>query len=466
MGEVTPEALLSTGPGALEVFLSSTIEDFKKYRLAAQNALKDAEISCFLPKNWVTAHVSVMQECRERVQRANAFLLLLGHWYGSIPPDSQKSITHMEYDWACERWATQGKRPIAVFRPQLGSKADQELKQAAEKILQVTKVSKRKHENRLKVFRNEVINTWNIVHDFKDRQDLLLRLVAFCSYCRVTPLAAAQSKRQDDEKFKVKPVPADEKLGLLGRKQQFDTVDAVFTNLALQPTTPSCAFLVSGNEDAGHRVFLQQLLQTSTLLRSRPTRLGRPPHDQYDVAVLISWVAKVLGLAGSGPVLTLQDLAQRIAAELKHQPLCFALDQVHRLSGGVLAFQQHFWLPLYDLLREARAQFHNGHRLFVIVADYTDDTEPWKDAICEPTLADTPIDYQRLLLLPRLTNFSKTDVARWLMDVRGMKDDGSGRLGQVVENVLCNVRGEPDPTPLRVFQRLQDENLWPEDGES
>jgi hypothetical protein len=51
------------------------------------------------------------------------------------------------------------------------------------------------------------------------------------------------------------------------------------------------------------------------------------------------------------------------------------------------------------------------------------------------------------------------------MDVRGMKDDGSGRLGQVVANVLRNVRGESDPTPIRVFQRLQDESLWPENEE-
>lgn len=469
MGEVNSEGSLSAVPVSWEVFLSSTIQDFSEYRRAIQDALlKEAETTCFLSEDWVTGFSSTVQQCCDRVQRSSAFLLLLGYWYGSIPTKAQKSITHMEFDWAREKWATQQEPPVAVFspHPHKGTAA-KELQEAADALLPKTKIGKKRHFARLSSFHDEVLNTWHLVRTFENQQNLLHHILVRCSLWRGLTLgAAARGKTRVEEKPQSVAVLSEAEFGLLGRKKQFDAVNVVVTDLVLQPTVPSCALLVSGNEDAGHQVFLQQLLQTSTLLRSRPTRLGRPPHDQYDVAVLISWVAKVLGLAGSGPVLTLQDLAQRIAAELKHQPLCFALDQIHRLSGGVLAFQQQFWLPLYDLLREARARFHNGHRLFAIVADYTDETEPWKNALCEPTLADAPIDYQRLLLLPRLTNFSKTDVARWLMDVRGMKDDGSGRLGQVVENVLCNVRGEPDPTPSRVFRRLQDENLWPEDEES
>ncbi len=139
---MNPEASLATVP-VLEVFLSSTIEDFSRYRLGVKNALDGVEIACFLPKSWVTAHASVVRECQERVQRANAFLLLLGHWYGSIPPDSRKSITHIEYQWACEKWPEDRLRPIAVFRPTLGSEADQELSQAAAEIVSTRKLNKK-----------------------------------------------------------------------------------------------------------------------------------------------------------------------------------------------------------------------------------------------------------------------------------------------------------------------------------
>lgn len=44
-----------------------------------------------------------------------------------------------------------------------------------------------------------------------------------------------------------------------------------------------------------------------------------------------------------------------MAAELKLQPLWFALDQVSHLSGGLAAFRDSFWKPFYDRLKELRA---------------------------------------------------------------------------------------------------------------
>ncbi len=280
----------------------------------------------------------------------------------------------------------------------------------------------------------------------------------------MSPLAAT---KQGEGATETQPVrgPSEAECGRLGRKPQFDAVRDVVTDLALQPTVPSCALLVSGHEDAGHRFFLRQLLQTPTLLRGRPTSLGRPLHDQYDVSVLIPWVAQRLGLTEPGPVLTLQDLAERVAAELMRQPLGLVLDQIHRLAGGVFAFQQHFWLPLFAHLQESRARFPKSHRLVAIVTDYIGDLDQGADVPWQRTPTDAPLDYRKLILLPRLTDLSDRDVVQWLLEVRGMTEDGSGRLGEIARNVLHNAKGEPDPTPVRVFERLKDESLWLENEE-
>lgn len=207
------------------------------------------------------------------------------------------------------------------------------------------------------------------------------------------------------------------------------------------------------------------MLSYSSCFSGRPASLGRPPHDQYDVSVLIPWVAQRLGLAERGPVLTLQDLAECIATELTSQRLVLVLDQIHRLAGGIFAFQQHFWLPLFAHLQESRKRFPKSNRLVAIVTDYIGDLDQGADAPWQRTPTDASLDYRKLILLPRLTNLSDRDVVQWLMEVHGMTEDGSGRLGEIATNVLRNAKGEPDPTPIRVFRRLQDESLWLESEE-
>jgi hypothetical protein len=176
--KVSPEASLLTAPITWEVFLSSTIQDFSEYRRAVQDALlKEAETTCFLSEDWVAGFSSTVQQCCDRVKKSSAFLLLLGYWYESTPPGEQKSITHMEFDWAREKWTSRQDPPVAVFRPDpFKGTAAKELQEAAAALLPKTKSGKKKHAARLSSFHDEVVNTWHLVRTFENQQNLLHRI--------------------------------------------------------------------------------------------------------------------------------------------------------------------------------------------------------------------------------------------------------------------------------------------------
>ena len=71
---------------------------------------------------------------------------------------------------------------------------------------------------------------------------------------------------------------------------------------------------------------------------------------------------------GGQEVQTPEDLAGRIAAELQSQALYFVLDEAQRLLGGVAAFHEPFWLPLYKRLpaKVKACEDRNGFRREVI----------------------------------------------------------------------------------------------------
>ena len=56
-----------------------------------------------LSENWVGGFDATITKCRTQHQ-SDAFILLLGYWYGSIPPGSEKSVTHIEFESALEKW--------------------------------------------------------------------------------------------------------------------------------------------------------------------------------------------------------------------------------------------------------------------------------------------------------------------------------------------------------------------------
>jgi hypothetical protein len=122
--------------GVLAIFLSSTISDYESFRREVQDVLlKKAECVCFLSEDWIGGYDKTVQKCRDRVQQSGGFILLLGYWYGSIPPGKDKSITHLEFEWALERWRGEPFPNMAVLKPKPGKKAERKLKALADLLL-------------------------------------------------------------------------------------------------------------------------------------------------------------------------------------------------------------------------------------------------------------------------------------------------------------------------------------------
>jgi hypothetical protein len=128
-------------------------------------------------------------------------------------------------------------------------------------------------------------------------------------------------------------------------------------------------------------------------------------------------------------------------------------------NGGVAAFRGAFWKPFYDRLKELRASQPIPHRLIAVVAEHTGDSAAWSSAVCGPDFEEEPADFSKLALLPPLEPFKQKDLLRWLADLEVPEE----RRLAIASRVLTNSQGQPDPTPLRVFERLRGEDLRPED---
>ena len=140
-----------------------------------------------------------MQKCRERVHQSGGFILLLGYWYGSIPPGKDKSITNLEFEWALERWKGDPFPSMAVRKPKPGKRADDELKARAVPLVPVMQEERELHAVRL-VYNSALrlmTSTQNgvqsgrlkTIHDLRE-----YALVIGKDWRGYTPLAAAQQK--------------------------------------------------------------------------------------------------------------------------------------------------------------------------------------------------------------------------------------------------------------------------------
>lgn len=443
--------------------MSSTIQDLTDYRQTLQEILiKEAEVACFLSEDWSGGYDDIVQKCRDHLWRASGFLLLLGYWYGSKPPGSEKSITHMEFEWAMERWGCQPYPPIAVFMPKDNSEAEAELRALAKPLLS-KETDREQHDSILKAFHAKV-NSWRGIYRFPDRHYLQRRVLVSClEWKGLIPMAAAQGRVDVKEVKRPTRQVSKAQLGLLGRVKQLEAVRDILAVSRSFPEVPAIALLVYGDEDAEPEYFLHHLKEAEEFADCRPARIGKPP-DPYDLTVLTQRIADDLGLIGTSEIGTPEELAEKVATELKQQPLFFILDQAHQLPEGVKTFQHAFWQSFYSRLQVLRAQKSIVHRLVAVVADYTGDTTGWSDIACEPDAVNGPEDYAKLLMLPKLGGFTKLDVLRWLEKLK-VPEDVPGKRSRLADRVLKNARGESDHTPIRVLKRLSRETLWPEDDD-
>lgn len=87
-----------------KVFLSSTAKDLAPYRAAVVEALRKIDrVDVQWMVDWVSQDASSLQLCEDRVRGADLFVGLIGHCFGTAPPEApQRSYTMLEWDWACD----------------------------------------------------------------------------------------------------------------------------------------------------------------------------------------------------------------------------------------------------------------------------------------------------------------------------------------------------------------------------
>ena len=449
------------------VFLSSTRRDLDAERQKIKDkVVGHLQIACLLGEEMASNYTSTVQECLDKVDEAAGFIGVFAYWYGSIPPNEQCSITHLEFRRALKRMEQSADLPMMILMPKEPSAVKTELEARALQLLGADEARRREHSGRLKLFHEEVKGGWRIVQEFDSYETLYEKILVKCTEWKgLTPMRAAQGEVEVDETARGGREPTEEELGLLGRAPHFKAVEDALALAPAFPDEPALAFLLSGDEDAGQRAFLQKLLTTPGVRAGRPPRIVRPPYAQCDPDSLVHLVADGLGLAGGATEPTNpSELAEAVHAGLQSQQLCFVLDQAHRVAGGAAALRERFWLPLYARLKELRAERPTEHRLLGFVADYAGRAaDAWGDAA---RAHDDPAgpDYTRLLLLPALSPITKLDLLRWMNDLK-VPDKPPGRRAQLADAVLRNAAGAPDATPRRVFDRLSAEDLWPEGEE-
>ena len=435
-----------------QVFLSSTVRDLEKYRQEVQDALiKKAQIACFPSEEWTAGYASVLPMVKQRLGQADGYFLIVGYWYGSIPDQETRSITHLEFDWARERWAGKDFPPMAVFIPKIDSEADHELHAAAENLLGSVN-SRPQYEKCIKDFRDLLLR-WRKVQEFTDRQDLRERALVLSKDWQVPLMLIARGFAADSQPQRVGARLTDAMLGSLGRAGHYTALRKVLTKAKLMPAVPAVAILVSGDESSGQAEFLQWVIEHKEIAGSKKS-IGQPLVDRYDLKVLCKWVADALGLRNTTPN-SPAELADALPDLLQRQPLFFGLNRVNRLPGGVASFQAEFWAPLYARLSELKTERQFPHRLVALVTDFLGDSVSWGNAVS--TNASSP-DYSQLLAIPTLGDFTEDNLAEWLED-QGVNDDPPGRYLSIASRVLRDDDGKPDPRPVFVFRRLRDENL-------
>jgi hypothetical protein len=447
-------------PAVWNVFLSSTVRDLQTYRKNISDACKHrAQTICLLGEgDWAGGYDDTVAKCLDQIQAANGFFLILGYWYGAIPDKKDgRSITHIEFEAAMAKWRAANPRPMAVMRPTAGSRADKELRKAAQAILETDQVDVASHDQALAIFRAAVMDSWRTVDDFIDRHDLRELAIARCLQFKGHTLIAAATGEVPVARAPIAAQVSDGQLGALGRGPHLAAARAILAQVADRPDVPAVAMLAAGDEDAGQRAFMQRLIAT-VLKKYSPRRDPSMLPLQFDAGMLTGWIAQLVGveLAPAGlaahDAVTPQQLAHRVAEELKRQPLYFCIDRIGDLADGLAGFREQFWVPFYDALVDLRQRKRLTHRLVALIAAYSPDDAQLASATAEPHAAD----YTRLLRLPELAMFTRADLLEWF-DEQDVPDEPAGRRAALADRVMKESKG----IPLRAFNRLRGETLWP-----
>ena len=111
---ITPYAAEKSSPASpmtKTAFLSSTGADLAEHRKAVFRAIQRMDAwKCVRMEDFGARDSAPDDFCRQMAAECDVFVGIVGHLYGSSPPESDQSFTEREYEAA-----TQAKRPQLMF---------------------------------------------------------------------------------------------------------------------------------------------------------------------------------------------------------------------------------------------------------------------------------------------------------------------------------------------------------------
>jgi len=150
----------------LQVFVSSTYIDLKEERQAAVQAILNADHIPAGMELFSAGDRTQMEVIKRWIDESDVFLLILGGRYGTVETSSQKSYTHLEYEYALEK----GKALFAVVANQ---KSLEERIKTSKLGLQLME---QENQHKLKEFR-KVVCSDKIVKFWSDSKDIELAIL-------------------------------------------------------------------------------------------------------------------------------------------------------------------------------------------------------------------------------------------------------------------------------------------------
>ncbi len=435
-----------------EVFVSGTKVDLDPYRLVIKQALEEDGIGVFLFDYDAQPAIDVVEYCVRRVRDiSDAYLGIYGYRYGWIPAGrpEEKSITHVEYETACERWVPSERHRLFLFQPEPGSSAAAEVEQMAEDALARDfpdngscpdwQARRQASRDKQSTFLNTIAAPCVVINRFNTRDDLKRR----------APLAVRNGEGWIDQRAAPTrgrpPVVASYTgFGAIGRTDQLETLNRAWSAVNSRGDSPAIAVVVHGDRTMGHRWFADSLQRWGGWEGPRDHLRLIPPEVRTEPAWLRNTMIAGLAPGSAAPVADFQMLAAAIQNRCTNGPTVVILDHIERMRGVLAAFQGEFWVPLHNALRELWTVRPPRHRFALVVILRTPLANPlppfvWPDAVTDPLL-----DYDRLVPLPTLGKLKKADLKRYVRDVlnnwtindadiarltgRGVPEDVFGRL--------------------------------------
>jgi hypothetical protein len=84
----------------LRVFISSTMKDLANERDAIARRLEDFNLAPVNAEDWLPNSKGSWEKICDEIETCDLFILILGEKYGWVPPESNLSVTHMEFNKA------------------------------------------------------------------------------------------------------------------------------------------------------------------------------------------------------------------------------------------------------------------------------------------------------------------------------------------------------------------------------